>query len=182
MLLAACSLCPAANLKYWVDECARGSAGCHPGDPELAEWAMQAWQSASGGKLKLQRTNDREHAQIRIVWANGQDGLYGETRQIQVDGVRGAEVYIVAPAANASGEDPLLRETVLYLTCLHETGHALGLEHTNNFSDIMYNFQFGGDIAEYFARYRRQLSARGDIRRHSGMSDNDRRRLLEMFR
>jgi hypothetical protein len=55
------------------------------------------------------------------------------------------------------------------------------LAHTAAFADIMYSFQYGGDITEYFARYRRQLSARSDIRKHSGMSDEDRRRLVELW-
>ncbi len=181
-VILVCGLGQAATLKYWVDGCAAASVGCRPGDPELAEWAMDAWQAASGGKLKLQRVATREKAQIRILWANGREGLYGETRPILVDGERGAEVYVLAPAANASDGDALLRETVLYLTCLHEAGHALGLEHTRQFADIMYNFQYGGDIAEYFGRYRRLLVERGDIRRHSGISPDDRRQLLDIFK
>ena len=177
-----CGLGQAATLKYWVEACARSDSGCRASDPELAQWAMDAWQAAADGKLTLERTTEREKAQIRIYWAGGRDGLYGETRPILVGGVRGAEVYVLAPAANASGGDALLRETVLYLTCLHESGHALGLEHTAAFADIMYNFQYGGDIAEYFARYRRQLRVRDDIRKHSGMSADDRRRLLAIYR
>jgi hypothetical protein len=46
----------------------------------------------------------------------------------------------------------------------------------------MYSFQYGGDISEYFGRYRRQLSSRADIRKHSGMSPEDRKQLLEIFR
>jgi hypothetical protein len=177
-----CGCCHGASLKYWVEACNNTESGCRAGDPELAQWAMEAWQAGSDGKLKLERVAERDKAHIRIYWANGRDGLYGETRPIQVGSVRGAEVYVLAPAANASDNDALLRETVLYLTCLHESGHALGLEHTSAFADIMYNFQYGGDIPEYFARYRRQLRARADIRKHSGMSADDRRRLLEIFR
>jgi hypothetical protein len=55
------------------------------------------------------------------------------------------------------------------------------LEHTANFADIMYSFQYGGDIAEYFGRYRRLLESRADIRRHSGMSAADRQRVAERF-
>jgi hypothetical protein len=75
--------------------------------------------------------------------------------------------------------DPLLRDAIVYLTCVHETGHALGLEHTADFADIMYNFQFGGDIEEYFGRYRRLLGTREDIRKNAGMSPADRAALLE---
>ena len=95
-----------------------------------------------------------------------------------VEGKQGAEVY-VRPAA--AMDDRLLRETVVYLTCLHETGHALGLPHTANFADIMYNFQFGGDIAEYFGRYRRQLKKHEDVQGQPGMSEADRKRLLAIF-
>ena len=78
-------------------------------------------------------------------------------------------------------QDPLLRDTIVYLTCLHETGHALGLAHTAGFADIMYSFQYGGDIPEYFGRYRRELAARVDIRKHSGMSLDDRKRIAQLY-
>jgi hypothetical protein len=42
----------------------------------------------------------------------------------------------------------------------------------------MYNFQYGGDIAEYFGRYVGKLERREDIRKYSGISANDRDRLL----
>jgi hypothetical protein len=48
--------------------------------------------------------------------------------------------------------------------------HAFGLPHTRSFADIMY----GGDIANYFGRFRTQLKARVDIAKHSGISDADR--------
>jgi predicted Zn-dependent protease len=88
-------------------------------------------------------------------------------------------VYVLPPPENR--QDPLLRDTIVYLTCLHETGHALGLQHTAAFADIMYSFQYGGDIPEYFGRYRRLLLARGDIRKHAGMSADDRKRIAQMY-
>lgn len=103
--------------------------------------------------------------------------MYGEARPILVEGKRGAEVY-VRPAPLRLNEDKLLRDAVVYLTCLHETGHALGLPHTAAFDDIMYSFQYGGDIPEYFARYRRKLAARDDIGKNSGLSEADRKQLL----
>ena len=70
----------------------------------------------------------------------------------------------------------------MYLTCLHESGHAIGLSHTGKFEDIMYSFGFGGDIVEYFERYRRKIGARQDIHRESAVSAYDRQRLLALFR
>src|SRR5579872_5186117 len=131
------------SYNYWVQPCTEPATACLADDPELADWAFSAWQRASGGALKLVRVDSEQKAQIRLYWAGAREGLYGEARPILVDGKRGAEVYVRAAPA---GGDALLRDTVVYLTCLHETGHALGLPHTGNFDDIMYSFQFGGDI------------------------------------
>ena len=171
---------PAATLRYWIQPCAPPVTGCHAQDPELAEWALSAWQEATSGKLRFEKSADRDRAQIQVYWANGNQGLYGEARPILVDGMRGAEVYVLPPADTP--QDPLARETIVYLTCLHETGHALGLAHTAAFADIMYSFQYGGDIPEYFGRYRRQLSVREDIRKFSGMSADDRKRIVQLYR
>jgi len=178
-LLVLAAAADAATLHYWVEPCSDPETGCHVADPELAEWALEAWQTATAGKLAFQKSADIESAQIRVYWANGNQGLYGEARPIVVNGIRGAAVYVLPPAETR--QDPLLRDTIVYLTCLHETGHALGLAHTAAFADIMYSFQYGGDIREYFGRYRRLLSAREDIRKHGGMSDDDRKRLLELY-
>lgn len=168
-----------ATLRYWVQPCDQPATGCHVGDPELARWALEAWQKAGGGKLVFEKAATEDAAHIRIYWANGNQGLYGEARPIMVGGIRGAEVYVLPPAE--TGSDVLMRETIVYLTCLHETGHALGLSHTAAFADIMYSFQYGGDIPEYFGRYRRLLSVRADIRKHAGMSDADRRKIVELW-
>jgi len=173
---------PATTLRYWIEPCAQSGSQCRPGDPELAEWALAAWQDNSQGHLRLQKTGERERAHIRIHWATGSSGQYGETRPIEVMGARGAEVHVLPTVVPDTLEDSLLRDTVVYLTCLHETGHALGLGHTAAFADIMYSFQYGGDITEYFARYRREIQMRADIRAHSGISPADRRRLLELYR
>jgi hypothetical protein len=167
-------------LFYWVQPCgAHADSGCHTADSELAQWAFLAWQQASTGQLALTQVQEEQKAQIRLYWAGAREGLYGEARPIIVDGKRGAEVY-VRPAGSTG--DPLLRDTVVYLTCLHETGHALGLAHTANFDDIMYSFQFGGDIPEYFGRYRRKLKAREDIRQYSGISVADKQHLRETLK
>jgi hypothetical protein len=171
VLLLIAAAAQGASLHYWIEPCT-AEAACRPTDPELARWAFEAWQTAAGGKLELIPAASREKAQIRVIWADGRAGLYGEARPITVDGVLGAEVYVVTPAAASS--DPLLRDAIVYLTCVHETGHALGLPHTAEFADIMYSFQYGGDIEAYFGRYRRLLRTRADIRKNAGLSNDDR--------
>jgi hypothetical protein len=149
---------------YWIEPCTNPETACVAGDPQLARWAFAAWETASKGRLHFVETKDRAKAQIQLVWATPSSGLYGETVGNVVN------IRIAAEGV----KDPLLRDTIVYLTCLHESGHALGLRHTANFDDIMYSFQYGGDITEYFARYRRKLSTRDDIRKNPGLSADDR--------
>ncbi len=183
-VVIACSA-RAADLRYWIEPCTRPATGCQAADVQLAEWAFQSWQKAAGGKLKFERVNQPDAAHIRLHWAEAGESQYGETVPIMVNGVRGAEVY-VRPDLNGMGpdiggaarKDALLRDTIVYLTCLHETGHALGLSHTADFPDIMYYFGFGGDIPEYFGRYRRKLQTRADIAKNSGLSPQDETRLI----
>ncbi len=166
----------AVSWTWWIEPCRNpAETGCVEGDAELAEWALDAWARASNGQLVFRRTADEKSARLRFYWAGNRGGLYGEARQIDVAGKRGAEIYL-RPTVTQSA-DHLLRDTIVYLTCLHESGHALGLGHTAKFDDIMYSFQYGGDIEEYFGRYRRMLGARGDIRKHGGYSPDDARRL-----
>ncbi len=162
----------AADTPYWIEPCTNPATSCLTGDVDLARWALEAWRDASAGRLHFTPSPDRPHALLRLVWATPSQGLYGETVPINVNGVPGAQIFITI--ADGGTKDPLLRDTIVYLTCLHESGHALGLSHTNQFDDIMYSFQYGGDIPEYFARYRRKLTKRDDIRKNSGLSAADR--------
>ena len=184
LVLVCATLLPAAEeYTYWIEDCtpaAGKSTSCEAGDPELARWAMEAWQRESGGAIVLKKSASEEHARLRLHWANGTSNLYGETEPVMVDGKRGANIYVLPSVA--PGADQLLRDAIVYLTCLHESGHALGLAHTRAFADIMYSFQYGGDIPAYFGRYRKLLKARADIAAHSGVSDADRVALMQALK
>ncbi|MGE3704813.1 MAG: matrixin family metalloprotease [Vicinamibacterales bacterium] len=175
-----------APIPYFI---APGQAedGTRPGDLELARWALEAWARALGPSVRLVSAREPD-AVIRLYWAGPQGGQYGEMRGIVVNGRRGAAVYI-RPDTSSLGPDiaaltkadPLLRDVVVHLTCVHELGHAFGLTHTRDFRDIMYSFVFGGDLEEYFGRYRRRLRTRADIARTSAMSDGDLARLQALY-
>ena len=178
----------AETYTYWIEPCSRPDAECEASDVQLAEWALAAWQKAGAGALKFEKS-PLSKARIRLYWASsGNQGLYGEARPIIVDGKSGAEVN-VRPGLHALGhkvagegsKDPLFRDTIVYLTCLHELGHALGLPHTRSFSDIMYSFEYGGNILEYFGRYRRKIQKQNDIPLNSGFSPDDQKHLLAIY-
>lgn len=162
------------DLPYYIAPCTKEAAidsGCLTGDDQLAIYALDAWQRAAQGKLNLHRVDQPLAARIQVIWASKFGGLYGEAQPVMINGKPGVRLAIRPVGRNV--QDPLLRDVMVYLTVLHEAGHGLGLRHTREFADIMYNFQFGGDLAEYFERYRRKLAGRSDFPKHSAIAPGD---------
>jgi Matrixin len=175
-----------APIGYFIANGAPGSQ-YRSGDRDLASWALQAWERNSNGALHFVPSSEAS-ARLRLYWVTADGGQYGETRPLMIDGERGAAIYI-RPDTDQLGEeigrlareDGLYRDSIVYLTCLHEIGHGLGLEHTAEYDDVMYYFGFGGDIPAFFARYRKELGSRDAIASHSGLSAGDLRRLHALY-
>jgi hypothetical protein len=174
------------RITYFIADGEPGSQ-FRPADRDLATWALKAWERSAGGAIRFEPAAERD-ALVRVYWVPASSGQYGEMRSLAVDGRRGAAVFI-RPDTEALGSDiarvartdGLLRDTVVYLTCLHELGHALGLAHTAEFRDIMYFFGYGGDIPRFFGRYRDQLRTRDDIASVSGLSTDDVTRVRALY-
>jgi hypothetical protein len=181
-------IAPLANdgtLGYFVAGDTDG--GTEGSDAELCVWALNDWVRQAEGRLDVVPAPESD-AVIRVYFVSPGAGRYGEMRPIRVGDLRGAEVYVRTETgtlgpdiAAAAAKDVLLRDTIVYLTCLHELGHALGMFHTAEFEDVMYFFGFGGDIPGFFGRYRSRLTARDDIALTSGLSAGDIQQLLTAY-
>ncbi len=167
---------PGAMIRVWIDP-----AGAPAGGDVLVERAIKTWTDAAQGRFGLERTMSRDTAGVRVHFFT-KDWRYGMT-QARPDPVTGliteAEVVV---AADADG-DALDRRIVVYLTALHELGHALGLPHSADINDIMYLFRVEGDGERFFGAYRRRLRSADDIgsARATGLSMEDERVLRALY-
>ena len=171
---------------YFIGD-GKSKTGFRATDTELARWALEDWQRSSGQAIRFEPAPESSSL-VRLYWAEPSEGQYGEMKPIIVDQRLGAAVYVrpdmgsLGPdVAEAAARDPLLRDSIVYLTCVHELGHAVGMRHTSDYRDIMYFFGYGGDIPKYFGRYRSHLHSRADISQVSGLSSGDVTRLKALY-
>jgi hypothetical protein len=165
-----------AVIRVWIDP-----AGAPAGGDALVERAMRTWTAAAQGRFRLQRTSGKDGAGVRVHFFT-RDWRYGMT-QARPDPRTGliteAEVVV---AADADG-DALDHHIVIYLTALHELGHALGLSHSTDIDDIMYLFRQEGDGERFFGAYRKRLRSAADIGsvQATGLSPEDVRVLRNLY-
>ena len=168
---------PDARVGVWI-----AASPVRKDDPAFVERAMRVWTQAAGGQFTLDTIAAEDAAQVRIRFGTGED-LLGETTPL-VDRRTGFLAHAdIAIAANLPG-DRLQQRIVIYMTALHELGHALGLRHSSAFDDIMYFFRRPEDPDQYFGAFRRRLRSANDIGspRATGLSARDVEELRALYR
>jgi len=175
------------RVTYFVADGMKDSA-FRPSDRDLAVWALKEWERVLNGALHFEPSAENS-AIVRVFWVPPARGRYGEMRAFEAGTVHGAAVFIrpdtdaLHPEIGAAARhDPLMRDAIVYLTCLHELGHALGLNHSLAYGDVMYSFGFGGDIPGFFDRYRSELRTREDIATKPGLTSRDIARVRALYR
>lgn len=165
------------TIRVWID-----TVDSPPNGETLVERAMRTWTRAAEGRFTLEKAAEvrgagapgaMREAPVRVHFMAA-DYRYGVTSP-RVDRQTGLIVRAEVAVAADAGRTPLERSIIVYLTALHELGHALGLEHTTDISTIMYLFRDPGDGDRFFGAYAKRVRSFDDIgsEQATGLSPDD---------
>lgn len=133
--------------------------------------AMRQWEGASLGRVRFVRTLGE--ADIQVVWAEtavtGREYEVGHTdlRTRGKQTITGATITLLLNPRIDASLSPARRQARLIATVLHETGHALGLRHSERPEDVMHHrgwqrpFLSAQDIRRIQLLYQRTCIALG---------------------
>lgn len=165
-----------ARIPVWIE-----NVNVPQDEREMVTRALRVWEGAAEGAFRFDEVKAFPPTGIRVRFVND-DENFGETMPY-LD-TRTREIVKADVVLNRDiGGDALHRQMVVYLTALHEIGHALGLGHTDEWGCIMYKFRRSSDPPRLFVGYRKQLRSEADIgsERATGLAAADRRALRRLY-
>ncbi len=131
---------------------------------EILQRAMDSWVQATEGRISFEKTGKQEDANICCFFTKDPDGLANDCAAgLTTWNLETAhpQAKISVLAVNRDDAKPVDR-TEFYDTCLHEFGHALGLEHSRSTADIMYRSVRATPLG--------------------ALSENDKRRIITLYK
>lgn len=140
-------------LKIYLED-GSSVSGYRPQFREILLNSFYSWSDASGGKLNFVRAATKANADIVCTWTttwndglstsagkpNAGSSIYEEFDEAGVGHILLRKVRIKIPLRRAT-DGSVVTNAEMRCTCLHEIGHALGIDiHSPNTKDMMCRF------------------------------------------
>jgi hypothetical protein len=165
-----------ATIPIWIE-----SVGVPAEQLDMVRRAFRVWNDAADGAFRFAETSEFPSTGIRVRFVRS-DPSFGEAMPY-LDDRTGRIVRADVVVTTERPGDQTHKLMVIYLTALHEVGHALGLAHTDDFETIMYQFKRATDAKRYFVAYRRLIESTRDIgaEKATGLARADRAALRRLY-